>query len=107
MAEGGRIEPGRHAGTPASPTTETRRLVEDGGYAGRHEAGSPVQIAARNFRLCGCCGMVPARKGEVTCWSCAGWEDTALDHAHSGEGPEGDWGPGDDDPPDYQHPDGD
>lgn len=41
MAEGGRIEPGRHAGQAVSETAETRRLVEDGGYAGRHSAPGP------------------------------------------------------------------
>lgn len=38
MAEGGRIEPGRHAGREIPETTQLRRLVEDGANTGRHAA---------------------------------------------------------------------
>lgn len=47
MAEGGRIEPGRHAGIPAGPASEIRDMAGRGGYAGRHELRQAVEITVR------------------------------------------------------------
>lgn len=119
MAEGGRVEPGRHAG-PRGETTELRDLVERGAYAGRHEAPEPAAMHVADGKCVYCWHEGPVKQhhdtrdlvcmDDIACLA-RGYQGKGPGPDQGAEGPAGDWGPGDDThpfgPPDYQHPDGD
>jgi len=96
---------GRHA-RPVTPTTDLRTTIEDGSYAGKHEA----RCTACGSTTCpGITGGIDAcprwqeaearnQRGEYLTTYPVTWE-AEQERADCGEGPEGDWGPGADDPP--------